>query len=166
MVAFWNRTKKKNDDKKADKSSEVLVDKEKVTDKTKQDRHEKKVVKKSESDKKKKGLLKRRKKIKIKVDKSKAKLFNDVLVRPKVSEASLRGQEMNQYVFIVTVRANKHQIKEAIEAKYNVKVEKVNVMTYKKEQTVFRGAKGQKNGFKKAIVKLRAGDSIEFFPEK
>ncbi len=72
-----------------------------------------------------------------------------------------------KYGFIVKPEANKLQIKQEIEARYNVTVEDVNTMNYAgKRSSRYTKAgliKGQKNAFKKAIVTLKAGDEIDFY---
>ena len=67
-----------------------------------------------------------------------------------------------KYVFKVDVRANKTQIKQAIEKLFNVKVESVNTMnTHPKTRRVGRYS-GKTNRYKKAIVKLAKGSTISF----
>lgn len=69
-----------------------------------------------------------------------------------------------KYVFIVDKRANKQEIAEAIEEIFNekkIKVVSVNTISVKPKAKRMRGRPGMKPGFKKAIVTLEAGDSIE-----
>jgi len=69
-----------------------------------------------------------------------------------------------KYVFVVDKRANKQQIAEAIEEIYadkKIKVVAINTVTVKPKGRRVRGRPGMKPGFKKAIVTLEAGDSIE-----
>ena len=77
--------------------------------------------------------------------------------------------ELGKYGFIVNIDANKIEIAEAIEKKFNVKVEEVNTIRYKgKEKTQFR-RRGRYTGrtakYKKAIVTLKKGDKIELFEQ-
>jgi large subunit ribosomal protein L23 len=86
-----------------------------------------------------------------------------VIKRPIVSEKSTKLSEQRKYTFEVDRRANKIQIKEAIEAIFNVKVEKVNVVNTKaKAKRV-----GQYSGFTaaitKAIVTLEEGHKIDIY---
>ena len=73
----------------------------------------------------------------------------------------------NRYGFIVDKRANKIQIKNAVEEFYNVKVVDVNTMNYsgklKSRYTKAGFLTGRTNAYKKAIVTLAAGDSIDFY---
>ncbi|PKK94576.1 MAG: 50S ribosomal protein L23 [Tenericutes bacterium HGW-Tenericutes-5] len=87
----------------------------------------------------------------------------DVIKRPIVSEKSTKLAEQRKYTFEVDRRANKIQIKDAIEAIFNVKVEKVNVVNGKaKAKRV-----GQYSGFTasvtKAIVTLKEGHKIDIY---
>jgi large subunit ribosomal protein L23 len=72
-----------------------------------------------------------------------------------------------QYGFIVKPEANKLEIKSEVEAQYNVTVESVNTLRYAgKRSSRYTKAglvRGQKNAFKKAIVTLKEGDSIDFY---
>ena len=73
----------------------------------------------------------------------------------------------NRYGFIVDKRANKIEIKNAVEKFYNVKVVDVNTMNYsgksKNRYTKAGFIQGRTNAFKKAIVTLKEGDTIDFF---
>ena len=73
----------------------------------------------------------------------------------------------NRFGFIVRPEANKLEIKKEVEALYNVKVVDVNTMRYAgKNKTRYTKAgliKGKTNAFKKAIVTLREGDTIDFY---
>ena len=81
---------------------------------------------------------------------------------PKITEKStdLTNKE-NKYVFCVDKKANKNQIKKAIEEIYKVKVEKVFVINVKPKKRRYRFyIEGYKSGYKKAIVKLKEGEKI------
>ena len=86
----------------------------------------------------------------------------DVIKSPIVTEKSNDLQQSNNtYTFSVDVRANKTQIKQAVEAIFNVKVESVNTINvHPKTKRVGRYA-GKTNKVKKAIVKLKEGSSLE-----
>ncbi len=87
----------------------------------------------------------------------------DILIRPKITERTTDLMAEGKYVFIVDKRANKIQIADAVAEIFNVKVEKVNTVNVK-GKTKRRGRTVGKTGnYKKAIVKLAAGETIEFF---
>lgn len=86
------------------------------------------------------------------------------LVTEKMTEIA---DKLNQYGFVVDKRANKLEIREAVQDMYGVVVTEVRTMNYMgKKSSRFTTAgviKGQKNSFKKAIVSLAEGDSIDFY---
>ncbi len=87
----------------------------------------------------------------------------DILIRPKITERTTDLMAEGKYVFIVDKRANKIQIANAVAEVFNVKVEKVNTVNVK-GKTKRRGRTvGKTANYKKAIVKLAAGETIEFF---
>ncbi len=88
--------------------------------------------------------------------------YRDIIKAPIITEKSANlAQNQNTMTFSVDVRANKTQIKQAIENIFDVKVESVNTINVKpKKKRVGRYA-GKTNRVKKAIVKLREGSSIE-----
>ena len=87
----------------------------------------------------------------------------DVIIRPVVSEKSYAGLELNTYTFLVDPRANKTEIKEAVQAIWNVRVTAVN--TLRRQGKVKRRGYtvGKRAEQKRAIVTLARGDSIEIF---
>lgn len=88
----------------------------------------------------------------------------DVILRPIVTETSMMGMEEKKYTFEVDKRANKTEIKAAIEEIFGVKVEKINTLNVKgkpKRQGRFLGKTAD---WKKAVIKLAADSKeIEFF---
>lgn len=88
----------------------------------------------------------------------------DIIKRPVISERSMEQTTEKKYTFIVDKKANKTQIKNAIEEIFEVKVEKVNTMNYDgREKRVGRNV-GKTASFKKAIVKLTTDSKeIEIF---
>jgi len=89
----------------------------------------------------------------------------DVLIRPVISERSLELHEDNKYTFIVDPRANKSEIKDAVEEVFNVKVDKVWTMrTHGKVRRQGRTS-GRTPDRKKAIVALKPGSRIELFED-
>lgn len=88
--------------------------------------------------------------------------YRDIIKGPIITEKSAAlSQNSNTVTFSVDVKANKTQIKQAIEKVFNVKVESVNTINVRpKDKRVGRYA-GKTNRVKKAIVKLKEGSSIE-----
>ncbi|MGD8624109.1 MAG: 50S ribosomal protein L23 [Anaerolineae bacterium] len=89
-----------------------------------------------------------------------------VLKRPIITEKSDWQREDNQYVFEVSRRANKHQIKEAVEVLFDVRVESVNTMIMKpKRRRLGRKMIVTRPAWKRAIVTLVPGERIQDFFE-
>ena len=87
----------------------------------------------------------------------------DVIIRPVVSEKSYAAIERNTYTFLVDTRANKTEIKEAVQAIWDVRVTSVNTMN-RVGKTKRRGyTSGKRADEKRAVVTLAEGDSIEIF---
>ncbi|HBT95454.1 MAG TPA: 50S ribosomal protein L23 [Coriobacteriia bacterium] len=86
-----------------------------------------------------------------------------VILRPIVSERSYDLIGDNRYTFEVAKQANKIEISQAIESIFGVKVLKVNTMSVKGKPKRVRYAKGYSRSWKKAIVTLAEGDTIEAF---
>jgi large subunit ribosomal protein L23 len=91
------------------------------------------------------------------------KTARDVIIRPIVSEKSYAGLESNVYTFLVDPRANKTEIKEAIQQIWNVRVTSVNTLRRKGKVRRRRWTQGRRPDQKRAIVTLAEGDSIEIF---
>ena len=91
------------------------------------------------------------------------------IIKPLVTEKQTKITEKNpsRYGFIVRPEVNKLQIKKEVEALYNVTVVDVNTLRYAgKRSSRYTKAgliKGQKNAFKKAIVTVKEGDTIDFY---
>lgn len=86
-----------------------------------------------------------------------------VLLAPHISEkAAIIADQAGQYVFKVIPTATKTEVKQAVESLFDVKVQSVNVINIKGKTKVFKGRKGKRNGVRKAIVKLAAGQEIDF----
>ena len=87
----------------------------------------------------------------------------DILIRPLITERGTDLMQESKFVFVVDKRANKIQIAQAVKEIFNVTVEAVNTMNVK-GKTKRRGRTvGKTASYKKAIVKLAAGETIEFF---
>jgi large subunit ribosomal protein L23 len=85
----------------------------------------------------------------------------DVIRSPLVTEKSTMASEHSQVVFRVSMSATKPDIKEAVERLFNVKVIAVNTLIRKGKTKRFKGVKGQQGDFKKAIVTLEEGQTID-----
>jgi len=91
-----------------------------------------------------------------------------IIKKPVITEKMTAiSEKLNKFAFIVDKRANKIQIKEAVEKFYDVKVVAVNTMNYdgkrKSRYTKAGVITGRTASFKKAIVTLKEGDTIDFF---
>ncbi len=81
---------------------------------------------------------------------------------PHVSEKTARLQaDSNQYVFEVRRDASKNEIKQAVEGLFDVKVENVQVLNLKGKRKAFRSRQGVQRSWKKAYVRIQAGQTIE-----
>jgi large subunit ribosomal protein L23 len=90
----------------------------------------------------------------------------DIVIRPVVSEKSYAGLERNTYTFLVDPRANKTEIKEAIQQIWNVRVVNVNTMNRSGKVKRTRMSSGKRPDQKRAVVTLAEGDTIEIFEAK
>ena len=92
----------------------------------------------------------------------------NIIIEPIITEKMTdKSEKLNQFGFIVDKRANKVEIKKAVEKLYSVTVESVNTMIYggkrKSRYTKTGLIRGKKNSFKKAIVTLADGENIDFY---
>lgn len=88
----------------------------------------------------------------------------DIVIQPIISEKmEYLGEVQRKYAFRVDPRANKIEIKGAIEAIYKVTVTDVNVMNRQGKKRRVRYTEGRRSSWKKAIITLKEGDSIEYF---
>ncbi len=88
----------------------------------------------------------------------------EILRRPLITEKSTALLSQNKYAFEVDRRANKRQIKEAVEKAFRAKVDKVAVITVPAKAGGFGRPRGERRPWKKAIVTLKEGERIkEFF---
>ena len=85
----------------------------------------------------------------------------DTIVAPVITEKATMASENNQVIFKVATAATKPEIKEAIEALFDVKVKSVNTLNRKGKIKRFRGISGRQKAIKKAIVTLEEGHSID-----
>ena len=91
------------------------------------------------------------------------KTSRDIVIRPVVSEKSYAGLDRNTYTFLVDKRANKTEIKEAIQEIWNVQVTSVRTLNRKGKTKRRRFTVGKRADEKRAIVTLVEGDKIEIF---
>ena len=90
--------------------------------------------------------------------------MHDVIRRPLVTEKSNIGrEEQNLVTLAVDPRANKHEIQRAVEALFDVSVIEVRTMRMPRKTRRVGKTSGRKPEWKKAIVQLAEGQSIEFF---
>ncbi len=85
----------------------------------------------------------------------------DTLVRPVITEKSMVSSEAGKVVFMVPLSATKDDVKAAVEAIFNVKVNKVNTIKQFGKVKSFRGHQGVRSDFKKAIITLADGQNID-----
>ena len=87
-----------------------------------------------------------------------------VIKRPITTERSMIFKdEYNKYVFEVDKNSNKSDIKRAVEEIFQVKVQKVSTMNFRGKTKRFRMKQGKRPDWKKAVVTLQEGDTIELF---
>lgn len=86
----------------------------------------------------------------------------EIIKRPIVTEKNtIRVQEHNEYAFEVDIKANRSEIKKAIEKLFGVKVERVNTLIARRQPRRLGKSMGTRKLWKKAMVKLKEGDRIE-----
>jgi large subunit ribosomal protein L23 len=88
---------------------------------------------------------------------------SQVILAPVVSEKSYAASTRGTYTFRVHSGAHKTQIRQAVEELFDVKVARVNVIKVQAKPKRRGLIKGTRQGWKKAVVQLRAGDTIEIF---
>lgn len=94
----------------------------------------------------------------------------EILKKPLITEkASALSEKAGKYTFLVHKKANKVEIKKAVENMYGVNVEEVNTLIIaskpKNRNTKTRVISGRKSSYKKAIVKVAQGEVIDFYNE-
>ena len=91
--------------------------------------------------------------------------FIDSIRNPIITEKATILSEQNKTVFKVHEKANKRSIKKNIEKLFKVSVVKVNIINQKTKMKLKQGRKSYKSGYKKAIVTLKKGQSIDLTTE-
>ncbi|MEQ8176156.1 MAG: 50S ribosomal protein L23 [Syntrophomonadaceae bacterium] len=89
--------------------------------------------------------------------------YRDIILKPIVTEKSMNLLADNKYTFLVDKKANKTEIKSAIESIFKVKVENVNTMIIKGKPKRMGRFEGKRPDRKKAVVTLKAGQKIRIF---
>mgnify|MGYP001339340714 CR=1 FL=1 len=85
----------------------------------------------------------------------------DIILSPLVTEKSTAGSEVNQVTFRVSTDATKPEIKKAVEGLFEVKVKRVNTIRMNGKVKRFKGHLGKRANWKKAIVSLVDGETID-----
>jgi len=85
----------------------------------------------------------------------------DNIISPMITEKSTNLSELNKVVFKINKKANKISIKKNIEKIFKVNVTKINTIDYKQKIKIVRGRRVKVPGYKKAIVTLKKGQSID-----
>ena len=91
-----------------------------------------------------------------------------IIIKPIITEKITKeGEIFNRFGFVVDKKANKVQIKKAVEAAYGITVVDVNTMNYRADRTVKYTKSGlisgKTNAYKKAIVQVKEGETIDFY---
>lgn len=148
-------------------SEKEKVDDKKTASVKKKDSNKDKEEKTVKSEKNNKGSVNKRSTGKIKkvpVDKMPDNYF-DIIVKPHISEKTFNLSQEDKYVFIVSDKSNKIEIKKAVKSIYGVSVISVNVINIHSRIKRFRGRMGLKSGYRKAMVKLAKGHKIDLMKE-
>lgn len=149
-MAFWNRGKQNTGDKAAESQQAEVKAETKPSSKSKP---------KTKSTKK--PTAKAKKDEAIKVDHKNTNNAYKVLQFKLETEQTVGMSKLNQYVFMVEKSATKQSVKQAIESVYGVHVQAVNIMNYDGKRKSFRQKAGQRKSFKKAIVTIKDGETID-----
>ena len=85
----------------------------------------------------------------------------DKIISPHITEKSTNLSEQNKIIFKVPTKANKKNLKKSIEKIFKVNVTKINIINKQKRTKITRGRKVKVSGYKKAIITLKKGQSID-----
>ncbi|HVO01665.1 MAG TPA: 50S ribosomal protein L23 [Candidatus Cybelea sp.] len=85
----------------------------------------------------------------------------EMIRRPVVTEKTTQGSEHNQVTFRVPLEATKPEIKAAVEGVFKVKVKAVNTLRVEGKTKLWRGRPGKRSDYKKAVVTLAEGSTID-----
>ncbi|MEX1013769.1 MAG: 50S ribosomal protein L23 [Candidatus Paceibacterota bacterium] len=100
----------------------------------------------------------------VKKDNSISSMKRSVIKAPWISEKARDKTVFNQYVFLVEDSCNKIQVKEEVQRRWNVTVDSINMVRKSVRAKRYGGRPGRKKFLKKAIVKLKEGDTIDIYP--
>ena len=131
-----------------------------IFDKLKKEEGEEKKPKKEEK-------VEKKEKKESKPKKSSGKYFDTykILKEPHVTEKATDLTDNNQYIFKVFPKANKIEVKRAVEDLYDVNVVKVRIVNVPAKPRRLGRTQGEKSGYKKAIVRIKEGQTIELLPK-
>ena len=87
----------------------------------------------------------------------------DILIKPIITEKTTALMEERKYTFRVPLSATKVEIRQAVEQVFKVKVQAVNTMRYEGKMKGLGRTQGRRSDWKKAIVTLNPGETIELF---
>ncbi len=93
--------------------------------------------------------------------KAAAEWMYNIISAPHITEKATLGSEHSQVTFKVPMSATKPKIKEAVEVLFDVKVKAVNTLVQKGKTKSFKGVMGKRSKFKKAIITLEEGQTID-----
>jgi len=88
--------------------------------------------------------------------------YYDIIRRPIITEKANIAAENSKFIFEVLVSADKVIIKKAVEAIFNVKVTQINISNSPAKIKFYKGREGVRKGYKKAVVTLQQGQTIDF----
>lgn len=151
-MGIFDKFKKGKEDKKAETKP---VKDEKVGIKPEEKKKEESVKKVEKPMPKEAG-----KKLEIK---GKTKQAYRILIKPLVTEKATHLGPLNKYVFAISPKMNKVEVKKAIRTIYNVEPTKVNISNFSGKNVRYGRVSGRTKNWKKAIVTLRTGDSIKVY---
>ena len=86
----------------------------------------------------------------------------DIIKFPVVTEKSTKISQNNQCVFKVGINSSKEEIKKAVEKLFKVKVKAVNTIKVKGKKKIFKGTKGKRIDYKKAVITLLKGETLDY----
>ena len=88
--------------------------------------------------------------------------FYNTILSPIITEKATKISEKNHFVFKVKIDSNKKEIKEAVEKLFKVKVKNIKTKKIKGKNKIFKGTKGKRSDYKKAIICLNKGESLDY----
>ena len=86
----------------------------------------------------------------------------EIIKQPVVTEKTTKMSENNQFVFKVESTSSKENIKKAVEKLFKVKVKSINTIKIKGKTKIFKGTKGGRSDYKKAVVTLKSGETLDY----